>query len=487
MMDEKDVPEKSGSEEDDLDDVAAESAFYSESAGAAKAERERRLADAELRKASRAMVVPTADRDVRTALRARGEPQCLFGEDAYDRRERLRSIMVTESVQERAEADSKQMPPPKEPEKPRVEPEPEEFFTEGSEALKRTRQALLIPSLKRAQVRLVESRKRQRSAEWREEANALYTAMQKLAAVSSQIGDTRPLSACAFSAQHQTSPLCPPYVATGSWTGLVRVWDVQTSSELRNLDGHTERVSAVVFHPANVEVLATSGADRVVRLWNLGNEKGKEQVHVLSGHADRVAGINFHPLGTLLATAGYDTSWRLWDVETGQELLLQEGHSKPVYKVAYHPDGSLVASGGLDRATRIWDTRSGRCVMTFTGHVDSVLGVDFCPDGYHLATGSGDNSIKIWDLRKRRCFYTISAHSSCVSNVRYQPERGHLLVSSSFDRSTKIWSRRGYVLVGALTSHEEKVTCTDISTDGETIVTTCYDKTWKLWSAKDQL
>jgi WD40 repeat protein len=48
------------------------------------------------------------------------------------------------------------------------------------------------------------------------------------------------------------------------------------------------------------------------------------------------------------ATASYDQTWRLWDVETGACLQEQEGHSRAVYAVAFHPDGSLAGSVGLD-------------------------------------------------------------------------------------------------------------------------------------------
>lgn len=48
------------------------------------------------------------------------------------------------------------------------------------------------------------------------------------------------------------------------------------------------------------------------------------------------------------ATASFDATWRMWDVETGACLMEQEGHSRPVYTVAFHPDGSLAASAGLD-------------------------------------------------------------------------------------------------------------------------------------------
>jgi U4/U6 small nuclear ribonucleoprotein PRP4 len=65
----------------------------------------------------------------------------------------------------------------------------------------------------------------------------------------------------------------------------------------------------------------------------------------LKGHARRVARINFHPSGKYLGSASFDGTWRLWDVQTAQELLLQEGHSKEVYSIAFQSDGSLVATG----------------------------------------------------------------------------------------------------------------------------------------------
>jgi hypothetical protein len=49
-----------------------------------------------------------------------------------------------------------------------------------------------------------------------------------------------------------------------------------------------------------------------------------------------------------LGTASWDTTWRLWDLETGAALLEQEGHSKEVHALAFQGDGALAASGGID-------------------------------------------------------------------------------------------------------------------------------------------
>lgn len=66
---------------------------------------------------------------------------------------------------------------------------------------------------------------------------------------------------------------------------------------------------------------------------------------VMKGHADRICRVAFHPSGDYVASASFDTSWRLWDVNTSKELLLQEGHSKEVYTVEFQGDGALIASG----------------------------------------------------------------------------------------------------------------------------------------------
>lgn len=68
---------------------------------------------------------------------------------------------------------------------------------------------------------------------------------------------------------------------------------------------------------------------------------------VMEGHQDRVCRVAFHPSGRYVASASFDTSWRLWDVNTAKELLLQEGHSKEVYSVDFQNDGALVVSGSV--------------------------------------------------------------------------------------------------------------------------------------------
>lgn len=73
----------------------------------------------------------------------------------------------------------------------------------------------------------------------------------------------------------------------------------------------------------------------------------EKPLSTLSGHTSRVGRLAFHPSGAYLASAGFDGTWRLWDVESSKELMTQEGHSKEVYAVGCQDDGALIASGSV--------------------------------------------------------------------------------------------------------------------------------------------
>ncbi len=60
-------------------------------------------------------------------------------------------------------------------------------------------------------------------------------------------------------------------LATGSFDGTVRIWSVQTGTELLVLQGQTSYVFDVFFSQ-NGELLATSGRDGTVRIWKISNE-----------------------------------------------------------------------------------------------------------------------------------------------------------------------------------------------------------------------
>ncbi|KAK4304526.1 hypothetical protein Pmani_023519 [Petrolisthes manimaculis] len=436
------------------------------------------LEEFERKRRARMIHVTTDDSEVKQQLRQLGEPICLFGEGPADRRNRLKELLsrLGEDALKKTGAGQQEVEPS---EQDQQRPE-ETWYHEGPESLKEARMFLVNYSIPRARARLKREHlenmvpEATRTAKRQEVQNKL----RSFSLLSSQNADGRPVSYCSFSPNGK-------YLATSSWSGLVKLWTVSNCREEQVFSGHNSYVDCVEWHPnatLNMEPsalnLVSCGRDGSVQLWGL---NGEEPLGELPSLETRVSRVKFHPSGRFLGVCVHDNSWRLWDLETEEEVLFQEGHSKPVYCIDFQNDGSLAATGGMDAYGRLWDVRIGRCVMFLTGHQNALLAVNWSPDGFHLVTGSEDNSARVWDVRQRRCVYTIPAHTGIVTGVRYDRIGGQYIVTSSYDGSVRLWCHGSFQAMRALEGHGQKVTGVDISpTDG--IIATCsFDRTFKLW------
>jgi len=437
----------------------------------------------------RALAVPTNDHAVKRKLRDFGEPAVLFGEDAYERRERLKGLIATKGDALAATAQAK-----------KATVSSELFYTEGTPELQAARLEIARVSMQKSEERLRKEKKQRENEDvysYEDRLKRAQAHIQKnLYSEVSQVGDVRPLSHCAFSPDPKTS-----YLATASWSGLVKLWTVPSAEVAWTLRGHDDRCQCVAWHPqactpsAPKIQLASGSANSKILLWGLGGgeddpmgeESGKVQTPLrsLEEHDERVNRVVFHPMGRHLLSTSHDMTWRMWDLETGSSLLLQEGHVHPVYAIAVHPDGSLVATSDTSGLTRLWDLRSGRTLLPLQGHVKQCLAVDFHPQGFTLATGSEDNAVKVWDLRKRKCVQTLCAHNKLVSTVKFEPEHGRYLLTSSFDQVCRIWSTLDYACTKSLAGHGARVMSADVSASSKYVATVAFDRTFKLWQYSD--
>ncbi len=80
----------------------------------------------------------------------------------------------------------------------------------------------------------------------------------------------------------------------------------------------------------------------------------------------------YSPDGKRLATASDDKTAKVWDAESGKELLTLRGHSGYVYGVAYSPDGKRLATASADQTAKVWDAETGKELLTLRGHSGAV-------------------------------------------------------------------------------------------------------------------
>lgn len=365
----------------------------------------------EAQRKAMAVIVPTAAEDVKTKLRELGHPVTLFGEGPGDRRERLREVIAALELDDEelkklqeiinktsggAVSSSAVAFDSKEGQAPGKASQKEVFYTAASEALIAVRQDLADKSFARAQSRILHT-KQMRNDEMSQGAEDkrvldLYKCGKDIILNSSQFGDERPLSCVRYAPGGAIA-------ATGSLSCGVKLWDVKEMTCIGHLRGHEERITSVAWHPDAVltasgsshdsksgTLIAASSADGSCSLWrcgaptdayeggsmdvegssssgNGGKKLSAERVRVSRGHQGVVTSCEFHPCGSLLGTTSHDYTWRLWDIETGTELLLQDGHSKECSALSFHHDGSLVLTTDWAGVGLLWDLRSGQQVF----------------------------------------------------------------------------------------------------------------------------
>ncbi|XP_028310170.1 coronin-7-like isoform X1 [Gouania willdenowi] len=121
-------------------------------------------------------------------------------------------------------------------------------------------------------------------------------------------------------------------------------------------------VSDLCWDPFDTRRLAVAGEDAKIRVWQIPTNGLKETLTepelILQGHTEKIYSIKFHPLASdVLVSSSYDLTIRLWDLKRGKEVKLLTGHDDQIFCMAWSPDGKLLATVCKDGKVRIYDPR----------------------------------------------------------------------------------------------------------------------------------
>ena len=468
-----------------------------------KIQKQEMINDYKYKKYLNEIPLPTTDEEIKQLLKKLNEPEELFNEKNYERRDRLSNTVFSliKSYKGNLPDELKKIFGLKKKKQKKKKLE-EEFYTESIQELIDLRKELIVFSLLNTKRRLQkqkeisnnnyisnvnlyfsnENDKGNKISEKKEKNFSLYDY------TLCQIGDERGISMGVLSKDNQI-------YATSGWSGTCNLFDSENLNPLIKLIGHEERLNSVAFNNSNIKKdqynLLTTSNDRNIILWNVNKDNNDYKYNYITfkGHEDRTKYSEFHPMNNyLFGSCSNDCTFRLWDANkiVASEILIQEGHKYPVNYFNFHQDGSLVITCDSGGFIILWDLRLGKKIQSFNGHVNSVQKCKFDKNSSQFFSCGNDNMMKVWDIRRGKCLYTLSAHNDmitdfCFDKINEEFYYNKYLFSCSFDKSIKVWNSNNFSLVYKFDIfNNDKITSIDVNKSCNKIYCTSLTKNIKV-------
>lgn len=221
-------------------------------------------------------------------------------------------------------------------------------------------------------------------------------------------------------------------VATAGYDNQLIIWDAYSKKTLARFN-HDHLVNQCSFNQTG-DLVASSSSDYTARIWSLTQNK---LIGACVNHNDDVEGIAFHPSQPYLATVSRDHVLRVFDF-SGKLLKEFFGHSKDVLSVCWQADGETLITTSDDGTIRFWSYSSGKCLRYVDlDHVETdALIVN--QDG--RAYAGNDNGEIMLIIGEEPIVYKV--HDAGIKNLGMSDD-GTYLVSTSYDRTFKLWEIEG--------------------------------------------
>ena len=250
------------------------------------------------------------------------------------------------------------------------------------------------------------------------------------------------------------------YIATGSATGVARVWDSENGGLVGSRSGPVTPVGAI-FSPAGDAVLMFGMEVPDVRLWSI----DADTVETLLQQPVVVARLDSS--GQRLLYADEKGKLAVRDIESGDEVVLR-GAPRTIYDAQFSADDDRVVISSEKGVSMIWRVDSpDRPERVLEGHRGDIQGLEYGADG-RVVTAGTDRTVRVWPAREGP-EVVLRGHTRDATDASFSVD-GSKVVSSGMDGALRLWDSRTGVPLAVLDSSSAELYSMQISDDGKIAV-----------------
>ncbi len=261
------------------------------------------------------------------------------------------------------------------------------------------------------------------------------------------------------------------------------VWSVKDGSLLRRIPDMAERVFAIAASPDG-ETLAVAGGSPGRRGdVRLVDSSSGAILQVMARSSDAVFDLAYRPGVSELAVAFADSTIRVFNTESFEELRSISAHADWVTALAWSDDGSKLVSASRDKSSKVFDAVSGNLLASHHEHDAPVTGVAFLPEGNQVVSGGADNMLYRWDA--------TDGHDVAEAELGGEPSKlvraGHGILVPCSDNSIRIFDVGTNAVSATLQGHHDWVLSAAYHAPTQRIATGSFDGEVFIWDAADHL
>ncbi|MEL7408891.1 MAG: WD40 repeat domain-containing protein, partial [Cyanobacteria bacterium J06558_2] len=204
-------------------------------------------------------------------------------------------------------------------------------------------------------------------------------------------------------------------IATGYMDGQINLWDIKNSQNLLSWNANSSKITSIDFSKDSKKLLVGS-IEGDVTVWDISTRQPSLHKPLEKYTDDVINIVRFSSDNKLIASAGNDTTAKVWSLNGNSSFPLNEGHTNTILDIAISKDNKYFATAGRDKTIILWDNK-GNPITTYIGHKDWVTSVAFDLKNQRLFSGSKDGTVKMWSLESGLEISTFSHHLDLTNSL----------------------------------------------------------------------